>query len=51
LIDIYAPPQTADAIRANLPLLNDADVILSGWAARRSMPSCSTPRPGSRPCS
>ena len=31
LIDIYAPPQTAESVRANPAVLADADVILSGW--------------------
>lgn len=33
LIDIYAPPQTAESISGNLSLLCHADVIFSGWGA------------------
>ncbi len=30
-VEIYAPPQTAQSIRENLSLLEQADVIFSGW--------------------
>ncbi len=30
-VDIYAPPQTAEAVRDNPALLHDAEVIFSGW--------------------
>lgn len=30
-VEIYAPPQTAQSIRENLGLLEQADVIFSGW--------------------
>lgn len=30
-VHIYAPPQTRETIRENLPLLEKADVIFSGW--------------------
>lgn len=31
LVEIIAPPQTADSIRQNLSILRDADLIFSGW--------------------
>ncbi|PRX29350.1 phosphoglycerate dehydrogenase-like enzyme [Orenia metallireducens] len=31
LVDIYAPQQTSESIRENLSLLNDVEVIFSGW--------------------
>lgn len=31
LVDIYAPPQSKDTVRANPAVLADADVIFSGW--------------------
>jgi phosphoglycerate dehydrogenase-like enzyme len=31
LVDIYAPPQTTETVAANPNILNDADVIISGW--------------------
>ncbi|MCL4506898.1 MAG: hydroxyacid dehydrogenase [Chloroflexi bacterium] len=31
LVDIYAPPQTAESVHANPSVLAEADVILSGW--------------------
>lgn len=31
LADFYAPPQSRESIRANLSLLNDVEVIFSGW--------------------
>ncbi|MBN1284880.1 MAG: hydroxyacid dehydrogenase [Anaerolineae bacterium] len=30
-VDIYAPPQTREAVQANPAILRDADVIFSGW--------------------
>lgn len=33
LLDVYAPPQTAQSIRADPSLLGEAEVILSGWGA------------------
>jgi len=33
LVDIYAPPQTRDSIKASSSLLAQADVIISGWGA------------------
>ncbi|NLY17530.1 MAG: hydroxyacid dehydrogenase [Clostridiaceae bacterium] len=33
IVDIYAPPQTAESISRNLSLLARADVIFSGWGA------------------
>ena len=33
LVDLYAPPQTADSIKADPSVLADADVIFSGWGA------------------
>jgi phosphoglycerate dehydrogenase-like enzyme len=35
LVDIYAPPQTAESVAQNPALLAEADVILSGWGAPR----------------
>ena len=32
LVDIYAPPQTKESIKANPSVLNDVEVIFSGWA-------------------
>lgn len=31
LTDVYAPPQTASAVRENPAVLHDAEVIFSGW--------------------
>ncbi len=31
LVDVYAPPQTAEGVRANPSILAPAEVILSGW--------------------
>src|SRR5579859_3575970 len=31
LVDIYAPPQTAESIRERPELLQEAEVIFSGW--------------------
>lgn len=33
LADFYAPPQSADSIRADLSILEEAEVIFSGWGA------------------
>jgi phosphoglycerate dehydrogenase-like enzyme len=33
LVDVLAPPQTADAIRENQQLLAEVEVIFSGWGA------------------
>jgi phosphoglycerate dehydrogenase-like enzyme len=33
LVDVYAPPQTAQSIREHPELLRDVQVILSGWGA------------------
>ncbi|MAS38031.1 MAG: glycerate dehydrogenase [Anaerolineaceae bacterium] len=35
LVDIYAPPQTPDDVKANPAILQDADVIFSGWGGPR----------------
>lgn len=35
LVDIYAPPQTPDSVRANPAILKDVEVILSGWGGPR----------------
>lgn len=31
--NVFAPPQTTDSIRLNLSLLEEAEVIFSGWGA------------------
>ena len=31
LVDIYAPPQTAESVQANPEILADAEVVFSGW--------------------
>ena len=31
LVDIYAPPQTAESVRQNPAILAQAEVIFSGW--------------------
>jgi phosphoglycerate dehydrogenase-like enzyme len=33
LVEVYAPPQTKQSVREHLEVLNDAQVILSGWGA------------------
>lgn len=33
LVDVYAPAQSADSVKANPGILADAEVILSGWGA------------------
>lgn len=33
LVDIYAPPQTAESVKENPDILHDAEVIFSGWGA------------------
>ncbi|HLH75129.1 MAG TPA: hydroxyacid dehydrogenase [Chloroflexota bacterium] len=33
LVDVYAPPQSAESVRGNPRILADAEVILSGWGA------------------
>lgn len=35
LVDIYAPPQTPESVKENPSILNDAEVIFSGWGAPR----------------
>ncbi|MCK4601120.1 MAG: hydroxyacid dehydrogenase [Phycisphaerae bacterium] len=31
LVDVYAPPQTSQSVKANPSILREADVIFSGW--------------------
>ncbi|MCB0061352.1 MAG: hypothetical protein KDE19_04535 [Caldilineaceae bacterium] len=31
LVDLYAPPQTAQSVAADPNLLHDAEIIFSGW--------------------
>ena len=31
LVDIYAPPQTAESVQANPEILAGAEVVFSGW--------------------
>ncbi len=33
LVDMYAPPQTAESVKENPDILHDAEVIFSGWGA------------------
>jgi phosphoglycerate dehydrogenase-like enzyme len=35
LVDIVAPPQTAASVKENPAILNDVDIILSGWGMAR----------------
>ena len=35
LVDVYAPPQTAESVRQDPAVLGDAEVILSGWGGPR----------------
>lgn len=35
LVDLYAPPQTAQSIAADPTILHDADIIFSGWGMPR----------------